>query len=200
MTELYDFHFLNDQLFNMGSVNSVAELQGLLCGHLCAGDRPGEARWRQLALEFMDLEFLDVTEEQSSLLTLLLEKTQALLTDQEFGFRPLLPSDAMSLEARTRELGAWCEGFLHGLGQAIGKSGLSPETGLSDDVAGALRDLAHISQVEAIGDGDLERDENEAYWVELVEYVKVAVLNIYNDIALASDGIERPTPNPKTLH
>ncbi|WP_019603826.1 UPF0149 family protein [Teredinibacter turnerae] len=201
MTELYEFHFLNDQLFNLGSVNSVAELQGMLCGRLCAGERLEAAQWNTLALEFMDLEHLALADEQSALLALILERTQALLDDQQLGFTPLLPADETSLDNRARELGAWCEGFLHGLGQAIGQSGLSADTGLSDDVKDSLRDLAHISQAEAISEGDSETEQDEVYWVELVEYVKVAVLNIYNDIVLAKAAKAPPVDeDPNTLH
>ncbi len=177
MSQLFDFHFLNDQLMNMGSVNSVSELQGLLCGRLCAGDPLDDARWEKVALDFIDLEYLQPNEQQQDLLKLILGNTRAVLQDEQYTFEPLLPDDNASLERRTLELGGWCEGFLHGLGQTIAQSGLAKGSELPEDITDALKDLAHISQVEMDADADL--DENEAYWIELVEYVKVAVLNIF---------------------
>ncbi|TVZ37522.1 hypothetical protein P886_1863 [Alteromonadaceae bacterium 2753L.S.0a.02] len=200
MTDLYDFHFINDQLFNLGSVNSAAELQGVLCGRLCAGESLSDAAWLKAALEYTDLGHLSQREDVEALFSLLLARTQELLADHQYAFQLLLPNDATSLSHRTQELGAWCEGFLHGLGQAIGKSGLSPQQGISKEVSGALKDMAQISQAGVDGDVELDEDENEAYWVELVEYVKVAVLTIYSDIALERAAPLNPSDDSNTLH
>jgi len=183
MKPLYEFHFINDQLMNMGSVNSASELQGLLCGRLCTGEQLSGERWQQLALAFMDLEFMIPSEEQSALLALLLMETQASLQDDQLVFMPLLPDDHAGLVRRSQELASWCEGFLHGLGQSIGNAGLKEGDELPEEVSDALRDIARISQAEVEGDTQ-ELEKNEVYWVELVEYVKVAVLTIYAELAL----------------
>ncbi|SMF22735.1 hypothetical protein SAMN02745866_01440 [Alteromonadaceae bacterium Bs31] len=181
MSQLFDFHFINDQLMNMGSVNSASELQGLLCGRLCTGEALDEAAWQKVALSFMDLDFVEANEQQQDLLKLMLNSTRELLQDDQYQFEPLLPDDNSSLERRTQELGSWCEGFLHGLGQAIGQSNIGKRDELPEDVTDALKDLARISQVVVEAEADMDLDENEAYWIELVEYVKVAVLTIYTE-------------------
>ncbi|WP_075184863.1 UPF0149 family protein [Teredinibacter haidensis] len=199
MSSLFEFHFVNDQLMNMGSVNSVAELQGLLCGRLCAGDRLDAQQWQQVALEFLELDFITPNEEQEALFKLILENTDKLLNDQQYSFQPLLPDDNASLERRAQELAGWCEGFLHGLGQTIGKSGLGQGAELPKDVADALRDMAHISQ--AAVDAELDAEQNETYWVELVEYVKVAVLTVYTELCIAKTSSESPAADsPDTFH
>lgn len=189
MNDLFEFHFVNDQLMNMGSVNSAAELQGVLCGWLCAGELLSAERWQEIALEFLDLGHNNPpNEEQVALFTLLLDKTLALLTDEQFSFTPLLPDDSAGLERRAEALSGWCEGFLYGLGQSIANAGLNKGDDLPKDVSDALRDMAHISQA-MVEDGDEAREADEVYWMELVEYVKVAVLTIYSELA----GKARPT-------
>jgi len=177
MNEKIDFYILNELFLNMGAVNSPAEAQGMLCGKLCGGQDFAQDLWLDEVLRFMDLEDVRPNEEQTSLLGELYQHTIRLLEDVNFRFAPLLPSDEATITRRVEELGYWCQGFLLG----IGTSGLTGDSQLSEDVADAVRDLAQISQV-GIEDTD-ELEENEVYWNELVEYVKVAVLTIYVDLS-----------------
>ncbi|WP_045855917.1 UPF0149 family protein [Teredinibacter purpureus] len=201
MSGLFEFYFVNDQLMNMGSVNSAAELQGVLCGRLCTGEQLSPSDWQAVALEFLDLDYITPNEEQEALFKLILERTAELLSDDSYGFNPLLPGDTASLERRSQELGSWCEGFLHGLGQAIGKAGLGQGDDLPKDVGDALRDMAHISQVVVDGDAALEAEENEVYWVELVEYVKIAVLTVHAELTAKTPATVMPSDNsPDNMH
>ena len=83
-------------------------------------------------------------------------------------------------------------------------SGLSGEAKLSPDAADALRDLAQISQASLEDDDNVE--ENEVYWLELVEYVKVAVLTIYTELSSAESSPASADPsggsegNQQVLH
>ena len=191
---MFDFEYLNDQFLRLGAVNSVAELQGLICGKLAGGKVPPAEEWRQEGLRFMEL--LDLQSgEGATLFDLLLERTKQSLDDGNFSFQPLLPDDRTVINRRVDELGMWCRGYLCGLGTA----GLRKELLLSPDIAGALRDLAEIANITL--EGDVESEENEVYWTELVEYVKVAVLNIYAE--LNTCGANQPfliNPNNPPLH
>ena len=176
MPNKVDFFHLNELLLNIGAVHSPSELQGMLCGLMCGNAAPQSEEWLAVAQSFLDIDHVELQGEQSEMLMGMYADTRALMDDVNFSFSPLLPDDHATIERRTLELGAWCQGFLHGLGL----SGLSGEKQLSPDAADALRDLAQISQVRA--DEEDAIDENEAYWQELVEYVKVAVLTIYTEI------------------
>jgi len=200
MSKLFEFYFVNDQLMNMGGVNSASEVQGLLCGRLSTGEQLNAEQWQSVALTFMDLEYLTLNEEQRALFVLILENTDRLLHDDEYGFRPLLPDDEASLERRVQELGSWCEGFLHGLGQSIGQAGLVKGDQLPEDVTDALRDLAHISQAVVDDETAADTEQNEAYWVELVEYVKVAVLTICSELTIKKTPSSLPPASDDTLH
>lgn len=188
---MYDFEYLNDQFLSMGAIHSVSELQGMICGILSGGREISRRDWRDEAIRFLDLAHLELPEEKLALLDLLLAESEKHLRDANFIFRPLLPQDTATINRRVDELGAWCQGYLHGLGS----SGLAGDATLSPEVAGALRDLAQISN--AVLDEDADVEENEVYWNELVEYVKVAVLNIHGELKRSPD---RPRPADESLH
>lgn len=187
MTEVKPFYYYNEALLNMGAISSASEVQGFICGKLSGGKKAPETlpeSWLAEIQRFMDMEYLELTEEQAKLVAELYFQSRNDLSDSNFGFRPLLPEDEASLQRRTDELAAWCRGFLHGLGS----SGLQANDKLSAEVADALRDIAKISQAEIdeeTGEGVSEEPGNEASnesleadWESLVEYVKVAVLII----------------------
>lgn len=67
-------------------------------------------------------------------------------------------------------MGQWCEGFLGGFG-LVERSGE-----LSEEADSALRDFAAIAQVQT----DLEESEaNEVDYMEVMEYVRMAVLMLF---------------------
>lgn len=194
MPESGDFFELNEMFLNSGAINSPSQLQGMLCGKLCGGANMSPEQWLAEAQEFMDIEHVTLDEGQRSLIESLYDKTQRLLEDVNFSFSPLLPEDGASITRRAEELGGWCEGFLLG----IGVSGIGGEQKLSADVAEALRDLAQISQVDT---SEVEEgDESEAFWLELVEYVKVAVLAVYTELGALEDKAEIAGSEGPTLH
>jgi len=176
MPQKVDFYLFNELFLNLGAVNSPSELQGVLCGRLAGGAMMSAEDWLALAVEFADIGHVRLSDEQTSQIQELLQETARLLADVNYTFAPLLPGDEATIDRRAEELGLWCQGFLHGLGC----SGLKGEAQLSPNVAEALRDLAQISQVSVDSDDDLE--ENEGYWLELVEYVKVAVLTVHTEL------------------
>ncbi len=195
MFQKADFFTLNELLLNLGAICSPSELQGVLCGRVCGGDVPEESDWLEQVVEYLDIAHAPLEDEHREALNYLYSDTRRLMDDVNFGFSPLLPSDESSIARRTQELGSWCEGFLHGLGV----SGLSGNAKLSPDAADALRDLAQISQVDVETDDEIE--ENEVYWQELVEYVKVAVLTIYTELTNpSSNSKEPPSGGDQVLH
>jgi uncharacterized protein YgfB (UPF0149 family) len=92
-------------------------------------------------------------------------------------FEPLLPDDAASLAERVESLAAWCQGFLYGFGAA----GTANRSGLPDSVSEFLADLARISQVGDVGSGTEEVEE--AAYAELVEFLRVGVQLVYDELA-----------------
>jgi uncharacterized protein YgfB (UPF0149 family) len=81
-------------------------------------------------------------------------------------------------------MGEWCQGFLYGLGSSELFSNLEIQKNISE----ALDDLASISNVQ-VSDDQYEGDEtdNEANYIEIVEYIKIAVLTIFTELKAKND-------------
>ena len=94
------------------------------------------------------------------------------LRDPNYGFSPLIPDDDDELELRSEALASWCEGFLQGFA-----AGVAGSDQISTDAAEILRDMAQIARLEVDSTSDI--DEQESDFIELVEYVRVVVLNLY---------------------
>lgn len=92
-------------------------------------------------------------------------------------FVPLLPPDESDLATRVEALGAWAQGFLYGFGGA----GPLPRGSLPEDVAEVLSDFAEIARAGAVG-AESEDTEEDAY-VELVEFLRVGVQLVFDDLA-----------------
>ena len=188
MTEKKSFHYYNEALLNMGAVCSASAIDGYFCGKL-SGNKAVPATltesWLEDIQHFMDMTYLSMDASQSALIAELYRHSLGNLGDENFGFRPLLPDDQTSIERRTEELASWCEAYLHGLGN----SGLRADDTLSADVADALRDIAKISQAES---GEDQQEANlEKAWENLVEYVKVAVLTIKQEMGESLPSVHK---------
>lgn len=201
MTSSNNFQMLNDQLLNLGSVNSISELQGVLCGKLSGGKVFTADEWTEEALKFLDLDYLELSDEQKKLFSDLLLATQDNFVKDDYSFYPLLPDEGATLLRRTEELASWCEGFLHG----VGTSGLQGNAEMSSEAAEGLRDIAQISQVdlrdETLGFEEGE-NEGEAAWTELLEYVRTLAMTLHTELSLPETlrkQAEKQKPN-ETLH
>lgn len=104
----------------------------------------------------------------------LYDQVKASLYDPEMGFELMLPDEETPLGERLGALGDWCRGFVYGLGRA----GLRTES-LKGDSAELLKDFVEISQISHQTDGT---EEDEAAYIELVEYVRVGVLLINEEV------------------
>jgi uncharacterized protein len=172
MTEhQYDFDEFSNLLLPLGAINSPAELQGMLCGRLCGGQRLTIDVWLNTAWEFLDLAG-SPQGELSSALTELYQSSLQALRDDNFSLSLLLPDDDTDLDQRSLALGQWCHGFLSG----FGSSGMAGDAKLSAETSEALRDFAAIVQ---IGVDDEADEEAETGYVELVEYVRMAALSLF---------------------
>lgn len=108
----------------------------------------------------------------------------------QFEFELLLPDDDEPLDERISALKSWVIGFLSGLGSA----GFQATQQLPDDVQEVLVDLANLAQAEFESAQGSESDESDFF--ELSEFVKVAVLLLFESLHISA---EEP-PAPESLH
>lgn len=143
----------------------VAETHAVVIGLLCAKPSQGSD---ELARHLAALQIGDWTSDQIQVqLGPALAVLRTELDSAEMRFQPLLPSEDRPLDERTRCLAHWCSGFLTGFGAG------QPAIG-SEDAREALQLLEQIGR--AITDADADQEAEETAYVELVEFVRIAVL------------------------
>jgi len=152
----------------------LAECHGVACGLLCRQMDSSLDAYVGL-LDMLELISAPGTGLKMSLEELL-NSTRAQLVDEDLGLYLWLPSDDEILEERTMALSQWCNGFLAGLGS----SGDSLFESMSDDANEALSDLEQISKAEVVDTAESEEDENA--FAEIVEYIRVVILMIREDL------------------
>ncbi len=191
---VFDFDEFANHLLDQGVLASPSQLHGCLCGLLGAG-APAQPEYGLDALA--QALGLELHGELASRIMQLYTVTDAALQDEEFTFHPLLPDEEEEIALRTAALANWCDGFLAGFAYATAaqeKSGgaLSPEAGE------VLRDIAAMAQAEPAAD-ESEEDAEDSY-IELVEYLRVAVVNVYMDSAAISQERNLSSATGRPLH
>ena len=174
------------------ALGSPAEFHGMICGRLSGGQRMSGHELQASAADQLALDEPQLMALHDNI-TRIYRSTVTAIEDEAFSFNLMLPDDDHELSVRVASLGEWCQGFLMGLGQ----SGLQGSTELSEDVSGALRDLASIAQAsddrledDLLEDDDDQLEEDEKHYMELVEYVRMVVLMIFGE--LGNVGEDRP--------
>lgn len=181
-----DFDTINDALELASSLYGAAEAHGILCGLLCMGAEHADRRWFD---ELLDGGGSGADDLMEALAPLALSTRNA-LEDRQFAFTPLLPDDDEHMSLRAESLGHWCRGLLFGLGLG----GLAEcEEKLPDNITEIKSDFEHIAS--ATGD-DAGLEEEELAYAELVEYMRVGVQLIFEELA---DISARPAA-PRSLH
>jgi uncharacterized protein YgfB (UPF0149 family) len=175
MSESVDFHDVARALSEAGSTVLAAEAHGYLCGALCVHRDFTLAEW-------LDEILPDGSTADHGRFESLRDTSDATLSGTEMEFQPLLPDDKEPLAARGEALGAWCQGFLYGFGAA----GTANRSVLPESVSEFLADLARISQAGDVG-SEAEEAEEAAY-AELVEFLRVGVQLVYDELAALRAG------------
>ena len=156
----------------------AAETHGRLCGALCTTEPLTLPAWLNELLP----DTLEEAERESatcdgSVLQILYDDTVDALQGMEMDFVPLIPEDDALLLRRSESLAQWCLGFLYGLGthQHANRRIFSAE------VEEALRDLTEIGRIAA--DVPETSEEEEQAYSELVEFVRVSVQLIHDELS-----------------
>ena len=107
---------------------------------------------------------------------LLLDKTVRGLTEGRMAFELLLPGDDHDLVERADSLSSWCQGFLFGMTLG-GRDDLTTLPAFAREV---VDDLVEITRAGFDSEQDIEVAENA--YAELVEYVRVGVQLVYEEL------------------
>ena len=152
----------------------ASEAQGLLAGIICAGGKSEPALWLShlLGENTLSAAASEVSEQLTSLHAGILSQ----FNDEELGFELLLPDDDAPLSVRTEALGQWCGGFLYGL--ALG--GIREDVEMPENVSEVMKDFYEISHARFAY--ETTDDADEAAYMEIVEYVRMSVLLLHEEL------------------
>jgi len=179
-----DFETLNQALSETALQFHPSEAHGLISGVL-SGDLSGKAVWEDIVMGEED------SPETRVLLQTVFQASAKQLQDFLFEFQLLLPPDEEALSLRAEALTLWCQGYLTGLKlvkvQLVGRS--------ASDMTEAIDDMIEISKIHY--EDVVQNEEDEAAYTELVEYVRMAAIVIYQEI---HDEHEKSDKNSKYLH
>jgi len=184
-----------------GAINHPSELHGLMMGEIVGNLRRTAADWLQQVYEHMGVEALDEERYASATDDLLSFYQKAIdgIDKDSSAFHLLLPDDDYDLPERVDSLVLWVRGFLEGL--AISASDRLKN--LDAELQEILKDFVEICQI----DSRVEQDESsEKEFVEITEYVKIGVLNLYaelNEPQIVNEAPEQnvpPASGSPTLH
>ena len=181
-----DYTHVQQLLAAERAVADAAEAHGTLAGCLC-----GAAGY---AFEDWLSEILPEgrpAPECAGVLEALYAATAEGLRQRDSAFDLLLPEDGQPIGVRTTALAQWCQGFLYGLG-----AGAIPDARrLPGDAGELVRDFVEITRA-GVEPGQ-EDESNESAYAELVEFVRVGVQLLFEELAAARLPAREP---PAPLH
>ncbi len=175
---------LSEELSSLELSIDVSELHGILTGCLVFGGQfQAENYLRSLLLNKTGATYRQANNALFSLISM----THAWLINFGFDFKLILPNESEGLLIRVAAFNGWCQGFLEGFDMA----GIALDDIESEDILEILQHMDEFSQMNA-EDFDYEDDEDEKAFLELTEYVRLAVLQILCDLNEQGAGHQEP--------
>ena len=197
MDEKIDHDALDAALKRCGASWDAAQSHGLLTGRLAVFGVSAGPDWLLDVLEGTDENNAFRLESQKMLDTLY-QSTFWQLSERLSEFMPLLPDDDCDAGERTLAMAHWCEGFLHGLVSAQHGDVLRDRLA-AEPLADIIRDMLQITRAEV--DDSTDEESNEAAYIELVEYLRVAAQLTYEELSeIRHEAGRSPEDRSDTMH
>jgi len=171
------FDLVDRALRRLGAAEGAPEAHGTLCGLICMLASRAQPMW-VAGMASAD-SASGIPAESAGALNQIATVTCAALSEGDMAFALLLPPDDRPLSVRTEALADWCAGFMHGLAEAAAAraAGEALNGELTREI---MSDLAEIARVTP---GEDETDlEAEAAYTELVEFVRVSVQLVFDEL------------------
>ncbi|ORU90381.1 MAG: hypothetical protein A6F71_05280 [Cycloclasticus sp. symbiont of Poecilosclerida sp. M] len=188
MERLGDLENIQFLLEECGAYMSASEVHGLATGMLCVNHGAELSAWLASIFEPEQQTREPNKEELQDLATLFVGALE-LLKSENFIFNLFLPSDGETVLVRATALSEWCQGFLYGIAYA----GAGDDASWGEEGRGVLKDLTEISRL----DPGSSEDADEQHFMELHEYVRVAVQIVMDELQPSEPSKENEEP---TLH
>lgn len=183
---MLEYDNLNNLLRNANAEACAAECHGFLCGQICIAGFADTQQWH----DYLSVRAYDTVPARECFegIHSLIGELLVLIASPDFDFQLLLPDDTTPLADRVEALGEWCHGFLNGFGMSR-----DTRTALLDDECEEL--IEDFSKICRVGVDEDSGEEDEEALVELVEYVRVGVVSLFESLQPVGAG-----SGPGVLH
>lgn len=168
-----DYAMMQQLLRTILPDSSPAALHGLVTGLLSSGAPDID---EDDIATIMQCKFSPVL---GQLVSMLISTTREQLLLPDFSFQLVLPLDDEALVSRVQALGNWCDSFTAGFSAGFVQS----EAALGAEGREALTDIAQLASLSDELDDDIEDEEVD--YMELVEYVRLATVALFQQLAVA---------------
>lgn len=169
-----EYNQIKNALTSVQSPYSPEDCHGMLCAMLIVNNSLKFKRWLDEICTHARSEH-EITLSEHDALSTLYDQTRQELNDALLNFSLLIPEENSSLSERVSSLKKWCDGFLFGLALA----GVKDMSQLPEDSFEIMQDIVTISQAS---EDDEEDEMNEAAYLDIVEYVRMGVLLVNEEL------------------
>ena len=167
---------LDEALENCDSGRNSIQAHGLLCGYIMTHGLKGHDMWLHRMFENSSNEKGD---KYKYIFDDLFIKTWRQLEERQSEFELFLPGDDRGLLTRAKAIGSWCDSYLHGLISSVTTEKLKKAIN-REPTSILIKDLLEMTKA-TIGEED-DYETNERSYAELVEYTRIAVQLIFEEL------------------
>lgn len=180
---MVNYNELSEMLRQSQSVSCAADCHGFLCAQICVSEHSERDVWE----EYLDLQSDDerLVHECCEEIDALIAEIRRLLISPDFDFQLMLPDDETPLPDRVNALSEWCHGFLNGF--ALGR-----HTGIIMDHEESKELLENFAKICNIGVDEVTDETDEQALFELVEYVRMGAIYIYDRLQPYNSAADTP--------
>ena len=170
-----DIHDLAHKFVDNDIAFTPPELHGFLTAHLNLDDNVNSQVWLDAAFKFLGVNSLPVDIEEE--IIDLYQSTCEQLADTDMSFYPYVLDEDENVEEKVTSLALWCQGYVVG----YSNYGAQLNIEMTNDTKEIILDLTKVSQMDP-GKKHNE-NENEAFYMEILEYVRMSVIHIHYEYA-----------------
>ena len=175
---------LDEALENCDSGRNSIQAHGLLCGYIMTHGLKGHDMWLHRMFENSSNEKGD---KYKYIFDDLFIKTWQQLEGRQSEFELFLPGDDRGLLTRAKAIGSWCDSYLHGLISSVTTEKLKKAIN-REPTSILIKDLLEMTKA-TIGEED-DDETNESSYAELVEYTRIAVQLIFEELDESRNNYE----------
>jgi hypothetical protein len=175
---------LDEALENCDSGRNSIQAHGLLCGYIMTHGLKGHDMWLHRMFENNSNEKGD---KYKYIFDDLFIKTWRQLEERQSEFELFLPGDDRGLLTRAKAIGSWCDSYLHGLISSVTTEKLKKAIN-REPTSILIKDLLEMTKATIREEDDDET--NERSYAELVEYTRIAVQLIFEELDESRNNYE----------